>query len=319
MTLYKYLEPERVDVLENRKIRFSQINALNDPFEGKPFYDRLAPAGIIAEKLEEGRSNLDAGFREFGGNFVHDFFVEFEKVVPDKYRNLIQEMREELPSKEEMVRFVDNDFPDFVQNTLTPLSHEMMPLIRQQIVESFNQKFGIFCLSKSNANNLMWAHYAKNSQGLVVGFDESHSYFGKYDNKEPKIDCLWPVEYSKKRPGLKHMVQLTLDDIVFTKPLDWAYEKEWRIIKLLSPETLITDADGNPRLDELSQPVHLFTFPPDAVQELAIGSRASTLLTEQLCELVQRTEYLHVDVYQTIESERYYQLEFTLIRKGASR
>ena len=32
-TLYKYLCPERVDVLQNLRIRFTQVSALNDPFE----------------------------------------------------------------------------------------------------------------------------------------------------------------------------------------------------------------------------------------------------------------------------------------------
>ena len=36
MSYYKYLPPQRVDILENLKIRFTQVSALNDPFEGLP-------------------------------------------------------------------------------------------------------------------------------------------------------------------------------------------------------------------------------------------------------------------------------------------
>ena len=42
MSLYKYLLPERIDVLRNAKIRFSQHMALNDPFEMKPYFEGLA-------------------------------------------------------------------------------------------------------------------------------------------------------------------------------------------------------------------------------------------------------------------------------------
>lgn len=35
-TLYKYLPPERVDIIQNLKIRFTQVSALNDPFESLP-------------------------------------------------------------------------------------------------------------------------------------------------------------------------------------------------------------------------------------------------------------------------------------------
>ena len=34
--VYKYLQPERVDVLKFGRIRFTQLEALNDPFEGLP-------------------------------------------------------------------------------------------------------------------------------------------------------------------------------------------------------------------------------------------------------------------------------------------
>ena len=36
MYLYKYLPPDRIDVLENAAIRFTQPDQLNDPFESRP-------------------------------------------------------------------------------------------------------------------------------------------------------------------------------------------------------------------------------------------------------------------------------------------
>ena len=42
MSLYKYLVPERFDVLQNGIIIFSQHMALNYPFEMKPYFDWLA-------------------------------------------------------------------------------------------------------------------------------------------------------------------------------------------------------------------------------------------------------------------------------------
>jgi hypothetical protein len=36
MSYYKYVPPKRVDILENLKIRFTQVSALNDPFESFP-------------------------------------------------------------------------------------------------------------------------------------------------------------------------------------------------------------------------------------------------------------------------------------------
>ena len=37
--LYKYVEEDRVDILEKLKIRFSPFTSLNDPFEAYPLID----------------------------------------------------------------------------------------------------------------------------------------------------------------------------------------------------------------------------------------------------------------------------------------
>ncbi|MEK6303336.1 MAG: DUF2971 domain-containing protein [Acidobacteriota bacterium] len=60
MIVYKYLHPDRIDVLENSAIRFTQPAALNDPFETMP---RL---NLFKEYLKE---ELTRRFRQgFGSN-----------------------------------------------------------------------------------------------------------------------------------------------------------------------------------------------------------------------------------------------------------
>jgi hypothetical protein len=48
--LYKYLSKDRVDVLQNLKIRFSQPQALNDPFESLPLINLEAPTRELIKK-----------------------------------------------------------------------------------------------------------------------------------------------------------------------------------------------------------------------------------------------------------------------------
>ena len=38
MVFYKYVSAERIDILQNRLIRFTQPNAMNDPFEARPYF-----------------------------------------------------------------------------------------------------------------------------------------------------------------------------------------------------------------------------------------------------------------------------------------
>jgi hypothetical protein len=61
--LYKYLVPGRIDVLTERKIRFTQACFLNDPFEFRP--DMPVPdaegLGHLEAKIAKER---DAGYQE---------------------------------------------------------------------------------------------------------------------------------------------------------------------------------------------------------------------------------------------------------------
>jgi hypothetical protein len=53
MALYKYLTPARLDVLERRRIRFTQPAAFNDPFEFKPYIESAASQEHLSEYLEQ--------------------------------------------------------------------------------------------------------------------------------------------------------------------------------------------------------------------------------------------------------------------------
>ena len=51
--LYKYLPPERIDVLKNLKIRFSPLGSLNVPFEALPLVDLSEEKQKIHDRMEK--------------------------------------------------------------------------------------------------------------------------------------------------------------------------------------------------------------------------------------------------------------------------
>lgn len=53
MQLFKYLHPDRIDVLENKSIRFSQPLAFNDPFEFKSVISDIVSGEFFQAYLEE--------------------------------------------------------------------------------------------------------------------------------------------------------------------------------------------------------------------------------------------------------------------------
>lgn len=121
------------------------------------------------------------------------------------------------------------------------------PETKKDEAEAFRKEFsvidkvlGFISFSESVDNVLMWSHYANKHMGFALELD--------VDDKQ-----LTRVNYSSAAPIVFKDVKIDNNpysvnvayDILRTKSLDWAYEKEWRMILLYSNEKLITD--GNVR------------------------------------------------------------------------
>jgi hypothetical protein len=77
------------------------------------------------------------------------------------------------------------------------------------------QNTGALCFSLSWRNPLMWSHYADRHRGLALGFDVHESNI-----KE--------MNYVSKRPIFEHIDENFSQLLLYTKYVDWSYEKEAR-------------------------------------------------------------------------------------------
>lgn len=91
---------------------------------------------------------------------------------------------------------------------------------------------GVACLSESDNEILMWAHYAHSHKGICVEYD----MLGM--NEQLRFSAI-PVLYSNTRPCLEHIdinataetaITFLIDNLMTKSPV-WSYEKEWRIIR----------------------------------------------------------------------------------------
>jgi hypothetical protein len=110
----------------------------------------------------------------------------------------------------------------------------------------------------------------------VIGFDSDHSFFLKRRSDKDEFGFLRRVDYRPDRP------QVTLTDTSSpawfqTKSEHWSYEKEWRILRVLS--------EADHRVDRPPLPICLFEFPPEAVQEIVVGMRSSPAFTSEVRSL----------------------------------
>lgn len=278
MKLYKYLHPDRIDVLKNRAIRFSPPNAFNDPFEFKPVISGIASDEYVNAYVNE---NLES-------------IVESElSKIPKHVRNLI-------PSSK-FQEFAESYFKDnaLLFNSLMDKAKEQLSTVLS--VKS-NELIGVLSLTEKPDNLLMWSHYAKSHSGYCISFNSNHSFFNRKRSEKDEFYHLRKVKYLSHRPS-KSLIDMNGTDVFSLKSDVWEYEQEWRMCAVLP--------DADKIINSIGPAVHLFNFPADAIEEIIIGVNADTSLTESIKSIIDdNPEFSHIKVKQARVSEKEFALCF---------
>jgi tetratricopeptide (TPR) repeat protein len=267
MILYKYFPPQRIDVLRDGFIRFTQLGALNDPFDCRP---RLLTPDEITVK----------------------------------------------PAGENCCLKV------------------YLAAIQMNWISTDRATMGIMCLSEKPDDLLMWAHYAQDHKGFVVGFDTKNAFF----NKSPDGTGLWKVKYSEARPNWpsslldkeiasqpKFTPTVTAfevkrhecfnpdtesQDYRFIKSPAWEYEQEWRLIRTIKPPYYVAG------IDELF-PIYLFPFPRSIVHSVFIGCRGHNLYPELRQIIEKEPAYANIELFRMRTNGTHFKLECDQIAQVA--
>jgi hypothetical protein len=186
LSLFKYVDPGRVQILQNHLIRFSQISVLNDPFEMRPYFEDIA-------------RDDEAVMRVQG--------IEREIVLRGAYSRMLQAnptamRRQWLTVDAFLVEAAQN--PGVIdslmeQSTAQALDEYRadMPAARARHTNTIDNTVGVLSLTETPNNLLMWAHYARNHQGFVIEFDTDQEPFASARVSPPGFGHLGPVVYSQ--------------------------------------------------------------------------------------------------------------------------
>jgi hypothetical protein len=255
--LYKYLSDDRIGVLRDRMIRFTQPGDFNDPFEFRPTLQQIANTPEVSGFVEE--------------NFDSILEIELQKygaLLPSlgvaQARELLLPLKSQLSTLFQMLE------PGLIEK------------IQPELGRLLDQKIGVLCLSEVSDSSLMWGHYGSNHKGYVIGFDSEHAFFNRRRTPSDEFGFLRKVSYAKERP------QVSLSDTnshtwFQTKSDDWAYQREWRIVKVLDQASARRDRDPFP--------TYLFEFPREAVLEIIVGLRSEDSFEKEVeqpffCKLI---------------------------------
>lgn len=137
---------------------------------------------------------------------------------------------------------------------------------QRQIVErlrEIDEEVGIFSLTRSHENLLMWAHYADEHRGAVVEIDIAAPEFvaPSVSGQEAR-----EVRYSSSRPRLLLEDEVRFEPF-FTKSPQWAYEEEYRIVRRLKDATEVESTAGD------GYPVRVFSCPSHCIRSVIVGQR----------------------------------------------
>ena len=288
-SLFKYVSPDRVQNLETRLIRFSQVSVLNDPFEMRPYFEDIAQDDEAVARVQG---------------------IERERVLREGYAAMLHahptSVRQRWPTVDAFLAEAAQN-PDVIddlmqQSTAQALAEDRadMQAYRARHARIIDMTAGVLSLTETPCNLLMWAHYARNHQGFVIEFDADHSTFAHARSLPPGFGHLGQVVYSQDRPRHHYLSGLTMVDLFFHKSTEWEYEREWRIVRRLE------DADDNTHAG-----VYLFAMEPSSIKSIIFGCQMSDADRSQVwAALGATTDYSHVAVQQAVMEEDIFALRF---------
>lgn len=171
------------------------------------------------------------------------------------------------------------------ENNLQEVKDAFLNLIEK------NKKLGVYSLSKTYKDELLWAHYAYSHFGFCIEFEleilksgyrnNLLSFDVKYKNEPPEIDLR----------DINSNAQDIFNKLIGFKSRRWEFEEEYRII---------TDFSGE------------YFYPPDAVKAIYFGVRTTEENKNKIKEVLKGRG---IKFYQITQKEKSYKFERKLIKE----
>jgi hypothetical protein len=144
MKLFKYVEPQRVDILENGKIAFTPPGRFKDPFEFRPELAGRTVRALLKDTIRQHENELITGADGMSA-------------------------RQLKRARKTLLRTANHE--GVLEKTKDSFT--------RTIATRADSDFGVLCLSSVENDNLMWYHYADGHRGFVIEFDSEQPEFRK--------------------------------------------------------------------------------------------------------------------------------------------
>lgn len=270
---YKYMSADTAAlVLHHSRLRWSSPLIFNDlsEFQRMPRFEPSMGASLEA---------LPAHLRRIASG---ELVIDEARLAPHT-RLLLSLVR-----AGQAAGLPQNTTPDALSREVARADETVEATLREVMPALGLETVRILCVTPAFDNEAMWANYAQNHSGCVLGFRH-------VADRDTPLIAAEPVSYSEDAPvvgsGLdfllfgpwQDLLRNTVRAICYTKKAAWSYEKEWRAMTRRPGEIGKTYSD--------------FQFWPEELESVTFGARATAETVESLT-LLARSQYPDCSVYR---------------------
>jgi Protein of unknown function (DUF2971) len=287
-SVYKYLPPERIDVLTYLLIRFTPASSMNDALEFRWPTSGVDEPDKLSQRIKK---SLDP-----------HALAAFPKEKRDGLDAAC-----DLPGFSE--QWIEIQLDDIARRGSLDRNRRHKE-IAEKTFQKLNANYGILSLSELPGEHQMWGHYADGGRGFLIEFDARSYWFHAMRNPDDGFNEITKVEYVSVRPA-KNLLDIK-DEVLYTKSDSWRYEQEWRIVRSFNDAAKRLDSE-----DSYGNEILLFSIPPDAIKSVILGFRSTHELGEGVRSILKSDPKLdHVEVKRATQSIETGQIEIVSL-KGA--
>jgi hypothetical protein len=236
--IYQYCRSAHFQfVFEDKTMRFTQPQFLNDPEECKPSI--------------KGLMNIDSLNNLVKTKFEDILDKELSKLDLDPFKRAIKkyEQLSSITQYKQLLEIISQSPP--LTTTLESAFKRLEKLI------------GIACFSEDGNSIEMWKRYGGSGHGFMLEFNEAHDFFDTRKSNLDSLRLLTNVSYENEKHA-EFLTGLKDKNVFYTKNADkWAVEKERRLIRSLSD------------LQEASEGVFVDHFPFSVLESFTFGTECS--------------------------------------------
>lgn len=223
-SIFKYREvtPYALENLQDDTVWLADPASFNDPYDSCFSID----FNSVTNKLFQGPQfdDLISSLSDNGKTFSGEE-IDIVKASQDPISAMAEVILKDADPKEKQLLLA-------VMCEITATMHnELLDKFKEIIRDSFK----ICSFSADVTSTLMWGHYSKNHTGFCIEYDLTRIPYGDFRTR-----FLYPVIYSNQLfDATKWMAEikpntsfnnLYMKFSALHKSIDWAYEKEWRLL-----------------------------------------------------------------------------------------